>query len=604
MLKKIIRGLIIILILNSHSFTQDIGPGVKLIRNEKYNNAKIFFNNLLNTDTKAEAYFYLGQIFYTLEKFDSAKIAYQNGIIADAEQPLNYAGIVKINLISDETSDVESNTKKAIDLGDEKNPLVYVVLSEGFTNQKVKQYNKATELLSTAISINPKSIDALLSLSKVSLLKGNGTEAIINSDEVLKIDNRNPEALTLKAKVYTLINKNNEAITLLNDAINNDSTYAPAFNELAELYANLKDYSKAAEYYAKYIQASEITLEKQKRYASILYINKEYSKAISILEDVIKIDNNSASSMRIIAYSYLRQENAEKSKYYFEKLFDIKSTEILPTDYENYAELLSKTGNDAQAIDYLKKVVDMDSSRKDILAKMSVLYFKNKNWDGVITSLNRKENLTAQEYFDLSKAYIFKGDGNITNALQILGGKIKLEVEQIDKTRQLLLYYQRDLDLAKNDTQKIMEAKTKTIQGVESLLKQNQKSDWNKVKDSWADLITTTIGTEYASADTCLNTLILKTPNLAVTYIWQARVKANFDPESENGLAKPFYEKFIELAKDEQDKFKKELIESYSYLGYYYYLQKDNQKSKGYWQEVLSIEPDNKQATEVIKLLK
>ncbi|MCK7525612.1 MAG: hypothetical protein MZV64_52415 [Ignavibacteriales bacterium] len=81
-------------------------------------------------------------------------------------------------------------------------------------------------------------------------------------------------------------------------------------------------------------------------------------------------------------------------------------------------------------------------------------------------------------------------------------------------------------------------------------------------------------------------------------------MKANFDPESENGLAKPFYEKFIELAKRDQEKFKKELIESYSYLGYYYYLQQDNQKSKAVWQEVLLIEPDNKQATEVIKQLK
>jgi hypothetical protein len=33
-------------------------------------------------------------------------------------------------------------------------------------------------------------------------------------------------------------------------------------------------------------------------------------------------------------------------------------------------------------------------------------------------------------------------------------------------------------------------------------------------------------------------------------------------------------------------------------------LQKDNQKSKAVWQEVLLIEPDNKQATEVIKQLK
>ena len=244
----------------------------------------------------------------------------------------------------------------------------------------------------------------------------------------------------------------------------------------------------------------------------------------------------------------LRKANTILNNY-----FKIKSAEFLPSDYENYADLLSKTGNEMLALDYLAKVVELDSSRKDILGKMSVIYFKNKNWDGVINSLTEKENLTAQEYFDLSKAYIFKGDGNITNALQTLTSKVKMEVEQIDKTRQILLYYQGDLFQANGDNQKIIEAKSKTIQSVEALLNPNQKKDWNLAKDDWSNLIESTISTEYAKADSCLNILVTKAPNLTIAYVWQARVKANFDPESENGLAKPFYEKFIELAKNRQE---------------------------------------------------
>ena len=93
-------------------------------------------------------------------------------------------------------------------------------------------------------------------------------------------------------------------------------------------------------------------------------------------------------------------------------------------------------------------------------------------------------------------------------------------------------------------------------------------------------------------------------PDLAVAYFWKARVNTNFDPESKLGLAKPFYEQFIEKAAADNGKFKKELIESYQYLGYYYYLQEDNAKSITYWQEVLKLDPENKQATEVIKQLK
>jgi hypothetical protein len=97
---------------------------------------------------------------------------------------------------------------------------------------------------------------------------------------------------------------------------------------------------------------------------------------------------------------------------------------------------------------------------------------------------------------------------------------------------------------------------------------------------------------------------VQKVPDLAVAYFWRARVKTNFDPESKLGLAKPYYEEFIERTAAEKDKFKKELIESNQYLGYYYYLQEDNAKSKVYWQEVINLDPENKQANDVIKMLK
>ncbi len=232
------------------------------------------------------------------------------------------------------------------------------------------------------------------------------------------------------------------------------------------------------------------------------------------------------------------------------------------------------------------------------------LTFKDKNWDGVINALEKKQTLTAQEYFDLAKAYIFKGDKAISEVMQSLSTKLDLNEEQLGKLRIALLYYQKDLTDAKGDNQKIDAALNKVEQSVTSLIEPNQKSKWLSTQTDWIKEVRSMIGLEYAKADSALIMLSTKAPNLAIAYFWRARVNSNFDPESEAGLAKPFYEKFIELAKGEPDKFKKELIESYSYLGYYYYLQKDNAKSKENWQEVLRLDPENTQATEVIKQLK
>lgn len=513
--KNILYILFLILFIPISLCAQEITSGVKLIRNEKYNDAKKYFKGLLSSKSASEAYFYLGEIYMIEENVDSARICYTKGMESNKDFALNYAGMVRLNVLNGNDSEIAKNRNQAFDLSDEENPKVYIVIAEAFMH--IKYFDTAMQIMDKALANKLKTADIFITIGKIYLGKINGTEAIKNFEEALKIEPENPEALTLKAKVYSLISNYNSAISLLEEAIASDSTYSPAYKELSDVYSNINNYSKAAEYYLKYINKSETNNEKLKRYASILYLNKDYRKAIDILEELVSKDPDNSSLVRILAYSYFKLDDIENSKSYFQKLFSMSDDKYLPSDYENYAELLSKTGNDSLAIEYLAKVVQADSSRNDVYGKMSILYYKNKNWDGVISSLNRKKDLTAQEYFDLGKAYYF--------------------------------------------TQK------------------------------------------YNEADSAFSTLASKVPDLAIAYFWQARVKANFDPESVEGLAKPYYEQFITISQEDTTKFKKELIEAYSYLGYYYYLKTDNANSKLYWQKVYALDPKNTQAVEALKSL-
>jgi len=606
MLKKSILGLMFILMLASNFAAQDIDSGIKLIKYEKYNEAKKYFTSLLNSKNKAEANFYLGQIYYMEENLDSAKTFYLQGISSDAEFPLNYAGMVKVNLLKNELSEAESNHAKALDVSDSKEiTKTYIILSEAYSNPKVKNYDKALELLNAANNGKEKYADVYINLGKVYLAKIKGTEAINNFEKALNMDPANTEALLMKAKLYIMIDNKDEAKTLLNQAVTNDPSYSPTYEELAELYADLKDYSKAAEFYKKYIESSEATSERLKRYASILYVNKEYNSAIEILEKLIVSEKDKASSTRILAYSYFKLDSLDKSKYYFAQLFQIPNIEYSSTDFENYAEMQKKTGNDDLAIEYYGKVAEIDAAKKDdAYHEMSTLYFKNKNWDGVINSLTKKIKITNQEYFDLGKAYIFRGDKAVSDAVSSIKTSVNFSDEQAGKVRQALLYYQKDLSSAKNDNQLIESALNNLKQSVELEITSNQKASWAASQSKWLAEVKSIIGTDYANADTALMFLNTKSPNLAVGFFWRARVNSNFDPETKLGNSKPYYERFIDLAIKEPDKFKKELVEAYSYLGYYYYLLEDKATSKSFWQKVLDIDPENKQAIDVMKLLK
>lgn len=95
-----------------------------------------------------------------------------------------------------------------------------------------------------------------------------------------------------------------------------------------------------------------------------------------------------------------------------------------------------------------------------------------------------------------------------------------------------------------------------------------------------------------------------RVPSSYLGCFWQARTNAMMDPESEKGLAKPYYESSISILEKNPDKYTKELIECYRYLGYYFYLQKDFENSKMYWNKIVTLDPSNEMAKEALKNIK
>ncbi|MGE5810207.1 MAG: tetratricopeptide repeat protein, partial [Ignavibacteria bacterium] len=502
--KKISAFILLFLFSSIRVFSQDFSAGLKLIQNEKYNQAKKYFTPFLKGDTKAPAYFYLGEISFLQAKNDSAKDSYSKGIQADKEYPLNYAGLAKVSIVQKKTSEANQYQEQAIEMGDESNAEVYVVLADGYS--KIKNYDKAIELLNEALKINQKQASAYIALGNIYLTRGNGTDAIKNFQKAIDIDPENPEPKTRKAKVYILINNFNEAFSLLNEAIQSNPDYAPAYYELAELNYSLKDYAKATDNYSNYMRTSEVTLDKKRRYASILYLNKEYQKSIEILKDVIKSEPDNPVAVRMLAYSYFKLNEIENSKNYFQKLFSLPSVEYLSTDYENYAQLLLQTGNDSLAVEYLGKLYDKDSTRTDVLGKISVICYQKRNWDCVVSSLEKKKDKTAQEYFDLGKAYYFKGDKSISDMTQSLVSQLSLEENQPTEIRTALMHYQADIS-SPNQTEK-MQAENSFNSKMETILKKApQTKQWASIKDKWWPQARAAVSDDYAKADTAFGTL-------------------------------------------------------------------------------------------------
>lgn len=73
-------------------------------------------------------------------------------------------------------------------------------------------------------------------------------------------------------------------------------------------------------------------------------------------------------------------------------------------------------------------------------------------------------------------------------------------------------------------------------------------------------------------------------------YYWRARANSVLDENTKRGLAKPYYEKVIELLSG-SDEHKETLTEAYKWLAYYYYENKNHQRAHLYAAEALRLAP-------------
>lgn len=114
--------------------------------------------------------------------------------------------------------------------------------------------------------------------------------------------------------------------------------------------------------------------------------------------------------------------------------------------------------------------------------------------------------------------------------------------------------------------------------------------------------------TAYKNADGVYAEIGDKFPSVADYAEYnRAHIAYDLDPDSKQGLAKPHYEKLIEIINAKPTKADTDtarLVEANRYLGYYYMLNNDNATSKTYWQKVLDLDPANDTAKQAMDALK
>jgi tetratricopeptide repeat family protein len=459
-------------------------------------------------------------------------------------------------------------------------------------------------VLATAMSTPSMAQDNKTTIDAISkVIKANPEAAKDQVKDVYKKNKKNAEVLVGIGRAYFEAKDTANAKTYANYAIKANKNYGAGYILLGDIEVVKDDGGAAAGWYQQAIYFDPKNPDGYFKYANI-YRGRSPEEAVSKLNELraqrpdIAVD---ALAARIL-YSSNR---LEQSLDYYDKVTDKSKLEDLDiTNYATEAWMLQKREKSLEMARYgLSK-----NARK---AAWNRLVFYN------LTDMGQTEE--ALKYADA----LF----NASDSAKISGfdytyyGTALKNAKQYDKAIEMLkkaLAENKDnADLLNSNKKSLsdaylaMEDFDNATLYYEEYLKNVQKttaSDMAGLATIYTNMATKLTGDQkidaLKKADAVYAQLGEKFPeNIDFANFMRARVNSNLDPETKEGLAKPFYEAIVNSLASKSDRDRADnarLSEAYRYLGYYYLLKDDKATADGYWNKVLEIDPNNATAKQAL----
>ena len=350
-----------------------------------------------------------------------------------------------------------------------------------------------------------------------------------------------------------------EAMSSFDRAIAANPNYTEAYYKKGILNVRSRNGADAKTNLDKAIAINPQYAPAYKELAEMYYSSGQYDKAVSTFQQYTTMAEKSAhTDAEYASFLYL-------SKKYPESLVEVNK--VLAVEPNNFTMSRLKAFNLYETTDYPGALAAMDQFLK----------------------IAPPEKVLPEDNAYRSKILSRMGKGN--EAVGVLQKSIATITDPAKKNEALH-------DLAKEyTTQKDYSNAIKT-------LKQIMATPYGDLADQFRLGSAYSNTKQYTQADSVYNIIITAKPAYVPAYL--ARAEANFglDPESTKGTAKPYYEKYLELANADPTKYKSGIIESNNYLGYYNLKKGDKAAATPYYQKVLELDPSNADAINAMKIIK
>lgn len=596
-LKPAVSLAVLLTIFTINIKAQDLNSATLLTRSEQYDKALAIFKELIQKEpTNSSNYFFLGEN-YLADYFSdtisnsltvaakSAKEIYQKGVEANPNDPLNYIGLAKVaNYTGDEKTASEMRAKAKSFLLPYKNikkisppaknyAFALAKIAESYIKDDKVDTLVALPLIREAIKIDNKNRDVYLIAGDIYILVNDGSKAISYYKLAQYAD---PQSSTANMKIGNIYVKGRAlpaAIPYYEEAIQLNANYAPAYRELGQLYLVAQRFDQSKENFKKYLDLTAGNIPAKTRYVNALFYAKDYDGVIKNVEDIFAVDKSRTYMNRIAGYSSYEKTPPDyiKALAYMETLFKTVAPErIIPKDYLYLARILLKKNQN-----YPKMVDELNSFKLQLekeKAKLSTASTAEKTKlrpgiDELTTKIANLEKEVAKSDSELERAFVayakalsFKPDNR--NLLNEIANSYAINKKYEGAAKA----WTKLLDPNKDNTEDLMRI---------------GRAYYN--------------GEKYKTADSLFTSITVKNPTYVPAYVWIANTYVKMDPDSKLGLAKPKFEKVIDVAESDSVKNASVMIDAFVYLSYFHMINDNYSKSKDYYNRIININPNSKE---------
>lgn len=561
MMKKAILLGASVLFLITGVRAQSLDDARKAMDEEQYVVAKEILENLVQKQPKRGVnYFYLGQVYLINEHLDSAKQVFEAGLVADRKNQLNNVGLGTVELFNGNVQEAEKRFASVVNDIKRRDYLELYHIGRAYIDAPEPDYGKAMQYLNQALTRSGRKVDPLIHLAMGDAYFGAGerSPAFVSYREAITLNPSLTRAEIQMAIILRGARAWTEAIEALEEIVQRKPDYAPTYRELAETYnlwsliatdtaAYRQRNETAVDYYRKYMNLTDYSIESRIRYADFLVYARDYDELQIQAQELSELEDINPKVLRYLGHSsYHKDEYARAADALTKMLERMEEERVIARDYLYLGLAKIHLAAEQTPTDHGKFDEGVDAIHKGVLIDSSIV--NDLNIPGT-AFMRDKKFLEAAKVFEISSN--IEGSRNQVSDTYYFG----------------INAYFASVNAINNGEPKN-----------EELIKK---------------------------ADKAFAFVIETAPDQVEPYLYRARNQSLLDDrENPTGIANPYYEKYIDVVmsqgEEEIQKAKPNLIEIFNMLAYQYAQKEEFAKAKELLAETMKLDPDNAYAKDVM----